>query len=128
MDNGRAPHPGLKLVTIYGDSQAVFSIKSSIYRWKPPAFQGGAVHDPSMMLLRSYCFLSKKFPMALGYCRNSLTRQLLREAVYNSNGALSLNDSRKLVDDLLSESSTVLGQGDMLKLQGFGTFRGLLQA
>ena len=54
---------------------------------------------------------------------NALTRQLLREAVYKNIGILSRNDARKLVDDVLDEMSTVLEQGEMLKLRGFGTFK-----
>ena len=54
---------------------------------------------------------------------NSLTRQLLREAVYKNIGTLSRNDARRLVDEVLDEMSNVLEQSETLKLGGFGTFK-----
>lgn len=50
----------------------------------------------------------------------ALTRQLLREAVYKTVGALSRNDARKRVDDELDEIAAFLEQGETRRYAASG--------
>lgn len=52
---------------------------------------------------------------------NTVTRAQLTEAVYQEVG-LSRNESADLVESILSEISSALAQGDMVKISSFGSF------
>lgn len=52
---------------------------------------------------------------------NTVTRAQLAEAVYQEVG-LSRNESAELVESILSEVSTALGRGEMVKISSFGSF------
>lgn len=51
----------------------------------------------------------------------NITRAELAEAVYHEVG-LSLNESAKLLDQVLEEISKVLEKGETVKLSSFGSF------
>ncbi len=52
----------------------------------------------------------------------TLTRAELSNAVYREIG-LSLSESTQLVDAVLEEIATALGEGNSVKLSSFGTFK-----